>query len=113
VTRPDRTDAVFSALADPTRRALLRAVSEREPVTATELAADLPISRQAVAKHLGVLDDAGLVEPTKVGREARYRALPEQLSAATSWIDETTTAWDVRLSRLDQRLRDKRRSQDP
>jgi DNA-binding transcriptional ArsR family regulator len=108
VDRPDRTDAIFSALADPTRRALLRAVSERESVTATELAAELPISRQAVAKHLGVLDEAGLVTPTKVGREARYQARPEQLAAATAWIDETRSAWDVRLRRLDERLRAKR-----
>ena len=106
--RPDRTDAVFNALADPTRRALLRAVTERESVTATELAADLPISRQAVAKHLGVLDEAGLVTPTRVGREARYAARPEELSAATRWIDDTTAAWDVRLARLQQRLREKR-----
>jgi DNA-binding transcriptional ArsR family regulator len=110
VTRPDRTDAIFSALADPTRRALLRAVTERPSVTATELAAELPISRQAVAKHLGVLDDAGLVTPTKVGREARYEARPEQLAAATVWIDETRAAWDVRLHRLDERLRAKRAS---
>jgi DNA-binding transcriptional ArsR family regulator len=108
VTRPDPADAVFSALADPTRRALLRAVTERAPVTATELAAELPISRQAVAKHLGVLGDAGLVTPSRVGREARYEARPDQLSAATDWITETAAAWDVRLDRLEQRLRAKR-----
>lgn len=104
------TDAVFGALADPTRRALLRAVVDRAPVTATELAAGLPISRQAVAKHLTVLTDAGLVEPTRVGREARFEARTDNLAGAAGWIDETATAWDSRLVRLEERLREKRRS---
>ena len=77
--------AVFAALSDPTRRAVLRQVAERGPVTATELAARVPVTRQAIAKHLGVLEDAGLVTPTprrtgeplhRVGRAVgRRRAL--------------------------------------
>ena len=67
-----RAGAVFDALSDSTRRQVLRGVAERGPVTATELATVLPITRQAVAKHLGVLRDAGLVEPERVGRETLF-----------------------------------------
>lgn len=106
---PSPTDAVFGALADPTRRALLRAVVDRAPVTATELAAHLPISRQAVTKHLAVLREAGLVDSTKVGREARFEARTDNLATATGWIDETSAAWEKRFSRLETRLRSRRR----
>ena len=67
---------MFEALADPTRRAVLRDVAERGPVTATELAADLPVTRQAIAKHLAVLREAGLVDPERAGRETRFSATP-------------------------------------
>ena len=65
---------MFEALADPTRRAVLRDVAEQGPRTATELAADLPVSRQAIAKHLAVLREAGLVAPARAGRETRFTA---------------------------------------
>jgi DNA-binding transcriptional ArsR family regulator len=99
-----RTDAVFSALADSTRRQLFRAVAQRAPVTATELAADLPITRQAVAKHLTLLADAGLVVPRRVGRETQYEARPANLDEVTRWVAETGAAWDERLVRLRRRL---------
>jgi len=95
-----RAGAVFAALADPTRRQLLRAVVEAGPTTATVLSSGLPVTRQAVAKHLGVLRQAGLVCAERAGRETRYRAEPESLRVATSWIAETGAAWDDRLSRL-------------
>ena len=91
---------VFGALADDTRRSLLREVIERGPVTATELAAERPMSRQAVAKHLGILGDAGLVHATRTGRETRYVADPEPLDSVRTWVDETGAAWDRRLERL-------------
>ncbi len=97
-------DAVFDALADATRRSLLRAVVDHGPVTATELAADLPISRQAVSKHLGVLREAGLVAANRAGRETRYDATPSRLRVATDWIDATGRAWDRRLERLRRHL---------
>jgi DNA-binding transcriptional ArsR family regulator len=97
-------DEVFDALADPTRRRLLRAVVEHGPVTATELASDLPISRQAVAKHLGVLRGAGLVATRRSGRETHYDATPDRLQAAADWIDATGSAWDRRLERLKRHL---------
>jgi len=99
-------DAIFAALADGTRRELLRAVVASGPCTATELAADRPITRQAVAKHLTVLGDAGLVTGRRDGREVRFHADPAPLAAASAWIDETGAAWDRRLGRLQKLLAD-------
>lgn len=90
---------VFGALADPTRRRLLSAIGER-PATATELAAMLPISRQAVAKHLSSLFDAGLLERERTGRDVRYRVTPAPLSDAVSWLAEVGGQWDERLAAL-------------
>jgi DNA-binding transcriptional ArsR family regulator len=92
-------DAVFSALADPTRRRLLRAVAAA-PATATELAGELPISRQAVVKHLGALADAGLLARERSGREVRYRITPQPLSDAVGWMAEVGSDWDERLAGL-------------
>jgi DNA-binding transcriptional ArsR family regulator len=104
--------AVFEALGDPTRRAVLRAVAERGPVTATELAAGLPVTRQAIAKHLGHLRAAGLVEPTKAGRETRFSATPAPMRRAGQWLDEVGAAWDDRLARLSARLQERARDRD-
>jgi DNA-binding transcriptional ArsR family regulator len=92
-------DAVFEALADPMRRRLLSRVSA-QPSTATELAAQLPISRQAVAKHLTSLSRAGLLARERSGRDVRYRITPAPLSEAVSWMAEVGGQWDVRLDRL-------------
>lgn len=108
MNRPDPADAVFGALADPTRRALLRAVVDRAPVTATELADDLPITRQAVAKHLGVLRDAGLVAVSRTGREAHFEARTDNLEPVTRWVEETGRDWRRRLDRLGRRVADRR-----
>lgn len=91
---------VFSALADPNRRYLLEALAERETATATELAADLPVSRQAVAKHLGALSTAGLVTASRLGRETRYRLTPGPLAEAMSWMERVGAQWDARLAAL-------------
>ena len=72
----DRAGAVFGALSDPTRRALLAAIAEQPAATATQLASELPISRQAVVKHLNALTDAGLLDRTRAGREVRYQPHP-------------------------------------
>jgi DNA-binding transcriptional ArsR family regulator len=96
-------DAVFGALADPTRRALLARVASN-PSTATELAGGLPISRQAVVKHLGALAEAGLLERERSGREVRYRVTPAPLSDAVSWIAEVGAQWDERLASLARTL---------
>jgi DNA-binding transcriptional ArsR family regulator len=99
-----RADAVFGALSDPTRRRLLSAVAEHPQSTATELAADLPISRQAVVKHLSALADAGLLDRERSGREVRYRVTPEPLSDAVSWIAHVGGRWDERLAALGRRF---------
>jgi DNA-binding transcriptional ArsR family regulator len=100
----DRAGAVFGALSDPTRRQLLSAVANQPETTATELAATLPISRQAVVKHLSALADAGLLDRARAGREVRYRVTPEPLSDAVSWMAEVGGRWDERLAGLVQQF---------
>jgi DNA-binding transcriptional ArsR family regulator len=95
---------LFAALADPTRRAVFERLTAGGPASASRLAAELPVSRQAIAKHLATLDEAGLVERATVGREVQYSARPAALSDVTSWVDRVGTAWDTRLSRLKQTL---------
>jgi DNA-binding transcriptional ArsR family regulator len=103
-TESDRTGAVFGALSDPTRRALLAAIASQPDATATELAAELPISRQAVLKHLGALADAGLIDRERAGREVHYHVTPAPLSDAVSWMAEVGGEWDDRLARLRRTL---------
>jgi DNA-binding transcriptional ArsR family regulator len=98
-----RAAAVFEALADPTRRSVLRDVAEHGSRTATELAAGLPVTRQAIAKHLQVLRQAGLVIPTRAGRETRFMATLAPLAEAGRWLDRTGQAWEDRLARLQER----------
>ena len=99
---PDLSD-VFAALADPTRRGLVASLRDRGELTASGLAGELPISRQAVAKHLAALERAGLVEPQRAGREMRYRLTPQPLEEAMAWMAEVDGAWHARLSRLERR----------
>jgi DNA-binding transcriptional ArsR family regulator len=99
----DSPDAVFDALADPMRRRLLATIAQR-PATATELASELPITRQAVAKHLGSLSEAGLLARERSGRDVRYRVTPAPLSGAASWMAAVGGQWDQRLARLAEAL---------
>src|SRR6476619_7653894 len=96
----DPVDAVFSALADPSRRFVLETLATHGTATPTELAAGLPVTRQAVTKHLTALRDAGLVEASRTGRETRYALTPAPLASAVEWIEEVGTAWDARLGAL-------------
>ena len=91
---------VFAALADPTRFRVLALLAERGEATATTLAGDLPVSRPAVIKHLGVLDRAGLVEARRQGKEVRYTVRTGPLQATAAWLDDLATDWDARLRRL-------------
>jgi DNA-binding transcriptional ArsR family regulator len=91
---------VFAALADPTRRGIAKLLAEQGPLTPTELARQLPITRQAVAKHLGALDEAGLVRSARHGRETRYRLTPRPLEAAALWMAALGAEWDERLEAL-------------
>ena len=96
---------VFAALADPHRRFLVEALAARESATPTELASELPVTRQAVSKHLAALADAGLVAPSRTGRETRYRLTPAPLDEATAWIGRVGDAWDDRLAALARHLK--------
>lgn len=93
-------DRVLAALNDPTRRRLLEELSVRGQATASTLAGGLPVSRQAVVKHLAVLDAAGLVGSTKVGREVRYSVRPEALDTTARWMASLAAEWDRRLARI-------------
>jgi DNA-binding transcriptional ArsR family regulator len=95
---------VFAALADPTRRRVVSELASRPSVTATELAGVLRITRQAVAKHLAALSEAGLAAPTRQGRETRYELTPEPLGDAVSWIASVGGQWDERLARLQRHI---------
>lgn len=97
-------DAVFSALADPTRRAVLRCLSDHPSMTATQLAGVLPISRQAIAKHLAELAEAHLVAGERVGRENRFRLTPAPMAEAVTWMTSVGAEWDERLARLGSQL---------
>jgi DNA-binding transcriptional ArsR family regulator len=101
---PDAVDTVFSALADPTRRRLLAELSNRGPMTATELAAGYPVTRQAVVKHLGALSAAGLLDAHRTGREVRYGVVPARLHDATAWMAEVGRRWDHRLEALHEHV---------
>jgi DNA-binding transcriptional ArsR family regulator len=96
----DRADAVFAALADPTRREVIRALSRQGPSTATGLAEGLPVTRQAVAKHLDALASAGLVTATRRGREKLYQISPRPFTDAVSWMADLGKRWDDRLAAL-------------
>jgi DNA-binding transcriptional ArsR family regulator len=100
----DPTGRVFDALADANRRYVLQALAERETATATELAAELPVSRQAVSQHLAALNEAGLVESRREGRETRYELTPAPLGAAMDWMAGVGAEWDSRLTALRQHL---------
>jgi DNA-binding transcriptional ArsR family regulator len=92
---------VFAALADPTRRLMLEEMLRDGSTSVPALSAVLPITRQAVAKHLATLDHAGLVERAPAaGREVRYRLRAGALSPAAAWMQHAESAWDERLVRL-------------
>lgn len=93
-------DSVIVALADPTRRLLLELLAAQGEATATTLAQRLPVSRQAVVKHLAVLDSAGLVAASRVGREVRYAVRPAALNATARWMAAVAADWDRRLAAI-------------
>ena len=93
-------DGVLVALADPTRRQLLDLLAAQGEATATTLAERLPVSRQAVVEHLAVLDAAGLVSGSRVGREVRYAVRPAALDATARWMAALAANWDRRLANI-------------
>lgn len=93
-------DDLWSAIGDPTRRRMLDLLLATGAATATSLSEQLPVTRQAVAKHLGVLDRVGLVQATPAGREKRYRVDQAQLERAVAQLNAVGTTWDARLRRI-------------
>ena len=93
----------WTALGDPTRRSIFELLVER-PCAVGDLARVLPISRPAVSKHLGVLDEAGLVERSAEGREVRFVARPGHLDEVVAWVGRVGSEWDERLDRLRDEL---------
>ena len=111
----DPTGRVFDALADPNRRYVVEALAQRGTATATELASELQVTRQAVAKHFAALSEAGLVESRREGRETRYELTPQPLAGALDWMAHVGAEWDSRLERLHRHLghEDRARSSRP
>ncbi|GAB2633299.1 metalloregulator ArsR/SmtB family transcription factor [Prescottella soli] len=93
-------DDLWSAIGDPTRRRMLDLLLADGEGTATTLSEQLPVTRQAVAKHLGVLDRVGLVHATPVGRERLYRVDDAQLARAVAQLNSVGSTWDARLQRI-------------
>ncbi|WP_037602316.1 ArsR/SmtB family transcription factor [Streptacidiphilus rugosus] len=93
-------EEVLTAVADPLRRQILSALARESAMTPTSLAAAFPVTRQAVAKHLAVLERAGLVRSHRSGREVRYETDPEPLRRATLWLDALATQWERRLDAI-------------
>ncbi len=97
----DALDGVFGALADPTRRGVVQTLLSEGSISVPALSAQLPISRQAVAKHVATLEQAGLLERLPgAGREVRYALRGEAISPAAAWLNDAGRAWDRRLGRL-------------
>lgn len=94
------SDDVWSAIGDPMRRRMLDLLLQDGAGTATSLSVQLPVTRQAVAKHLGVLDRVGLVNVTPVGREMRYEVDEAQLARAVAQLAAVGAAWEARLRRI-------------
>ena len=93
-------DELWSAIGDPTRRRMLDLLLVDGNATATTLGQQLPVTRQAVSKHLAVLDRVGLVRSSSVGREKRYRVDDAQLARAVAQLSSVGSAWDARLQRI-------------
>jgi DNA-binding transcriptional ArsR family regulator len=107
MTKPDSADpapgavaAVFIALADASRRQVIGVLAARGPSSATAVAEELAISRQAIVKHLSTLAEVGLVESARHGREVRYALRSGPLRLAARWLEDAAGAWDIRLTTL-------------
>jgi DNA-binding transcriptional ArsR family regulator len=109
----DDISAVFAALSDPTRRRLFERLLEApRGHTATELAEDALVSRQAIVKHLQLLATSGLAIATRDGREVRYRASTGAAQHASTWLSVRASAWDRRLEALEKGVRESQSSKE-
>ena len=90
----EEADQLWAAIADPTRQQLLDLILAAGDATATALARDLPITRQGIAKHLAILERAGLVEASRTGREVRFTVREDRLDQATQHMAQVLAKWD-------------------
>lgn len=95
---------VFDAIADPTRRQLIRLLADKEELPLHELASHFRMGRTGVSKHLGILKEAGLVRDRKAGRETRYRLNAEPLKEVQDWVAYYSNYWSANMMRLGQLL---------
>jgi DNA-binding transcriptional ArsR family regulator len=102
MTGHDEDDDLWEAMADPTRRKLLDLLVARGEATATTLTAEMPVSRQAISKHLLLLQRVGLIDGHRQGREVRYRVREPRLAEATGALSEVANRWDRRLRTIKQ-----------
>jgi DNA-binding transcriptional ArsR family regulator len=93
-------ETVLGALSDPTRRQVLEVLAAHPAASASALARELPISRQMVLKHLGVLQDCGLVRSARAGREVLFQVQSAPLTETAAWLGSLAAQWDSRLARL-------------
>ncbi len=100
---PAVIDGIFRALSDPTRRSVIERLST-QPLSVSELAAGHAMALPSFVEHLKMLEGAGLVRSTKVGRVRTYELTPGQLQLATGWLDRQRAIWEARLDRLDAYL---------
>jgi DNA-binding transcriptional ArsR family regulator len=100
VTQGRNPAVVFAALGDRTRLALLTKLSDGKPRSIAGLAADTDITRQAVTKHLHVLESAGLVTSSRSGRESQFAFRPEPINQLRAYLDDVANQWDDALKRL-------------
>ena len=98
----DEDDDLWEAMADPTRRKLLDLIVARGQATATTLTADMPVSRQAISKHLLLLQRVGLIDGHREGREVRYQVREQRLAEATGALAAVANRWDRRLRAIKQ-----------
>jgi len=102
----DQLSHTFAALADPTRRAILARLAEGGEVTVNELAEPFPFSVQAVSKHLGVLERAGLITRSRAAQQRPSRIAPAALRDAADWLEQYRETWEGRLDRLASHLQE-------
>jgi DNA-binding transcriptional ArsR family regulator len=106
----DAISEVFAALADDTRRSIYeQLLATAQGLTATELAQSASVSRQAIVKHLQVLERSGLVEPERDGREVRYLVAADGTQGASQWLIDHAAAWDRRIAALEEKVRASRK----
>jgi DNA-binding transcriptional ArsR family regulator len=99
-----RDDALFAAIGDPTRRDIIDLLAKRGPLTATAMDGHFSVTRQAVVKHLRVLEAAGIATAERRGNEVFYALEPTSLAKATAWLERVGSTWDRRLAALDKHL---------